>query len=74
MGDWRRVRDRGVERNFKISAVFSALNKKKNPQSHFVFVLQNSTLSFRRLRYEKSKRKHQFFDTLGLFTGIYYAS
>ena len=29
MVDWRRVKDRGVERNFKCSAVFSALNKKK---------------------------------------------
>ena len=74
MGDWRRMRDRGVERNFKMFSCFQCFKLKKNPQSHFVFVLQNSALSFRRFRYEKQKRKHQFFDTLGLFTGIYCAS
>ena len=74
MIDWRRVRDRGVERNFKMFSGFQCFKLKKTTQIHFVFVLQDSALSFRGLRYEKSKRKHQFFDTLGLFTGIYCAS
>ena len=44
----------------------------KNPLRHFV--LKYRSLSCRRLKYGKSKRKHRFFDTFGLFVGIYCGS
>ena len=70
MGDQRRGREQGEI--LKCSIVFSALNLKKNLQSHFV--LKNSTFPFCKLKYGKSKRKHRFFDTLGLFADSFCGS
>ena len=38
MGDWRRVRDRGVERNFKIFSCYQCFKKKKKTLKVILFL------------------------------------